>query len=152
MKAANSDVIQQQINFFNLQLNREEEVLAVKNANVGDLLHEKEDLKKQADNLKAAKQDVEERYNALYVQYSISQQAEENLDLFRESLNEATSVNADIRKDMGKMESENSRMIREKEAKERQLATIRQQLQVANQQAELVQGLEAQLGILQGGG
>ena len=151
LKIANSDALQQQINFFSLQLNREEEVLAVKNANVGDLLREKEDLKKQADTLREAKKDVEERYNALFVQYSISQQAEDNLELFRESLNEATSVNEDMQKEMGKVQAENSRMVREKEEKEMQLDNILQQLQAVNQQAQRVQGLEAQLGILQGG-
>ena len=150
IKEGSYQALQQQINFFNSRLDREHEFGALARGAGAGHLYEVVELRKQAAFLKAQHQQIEERYEALNVQYVVSQKAEGNLDIFREELNDATSVNANIQKQMGAVQAENIRIRNERDEKAGELADIRNGLEIVNQQAIRVQNFEEQIMRLEG--
>ena len=151
LKEERNQALQQQINFFTSRLDREREFGVLGRGEGVELFRQLTAQRKETATLQAQHKAAEEQLEGLNAQYVVTQQAEENLEVFRGALNDATANNENIQKQMDVVLAENNRLREERNAKERELAGIRNQLLSAAQRVAHMGVLEEQIGRLQGG-
>ncbi len=116
-----------------------------------DLFRQLTAQRRETSTLQAQHKATEEKLEGLNAQYIVTQQAEENLEVFRGALKDATADNENIQKQMDIVQAENNRLREERNTKERELAGIHNQLLSASQRVNRARVLEEQVGRLQGG-